>query len=118
MPLGDVVQRDGREEQKIAVHLSPAAPPHELVEQEERQRAEHNARRGGAETAAGGPPSPSVRWQDEAPHARRHHHARGKAQQRALRALAHLAGKKNTVAAPSAVIRNVKDVPSRASISG
>ena len=45
--LGDVVQRDGREEQKIAVHLSPAAPPHELVEQEERQRAEHDARRGG-----------------------------------------------------------------------
>ena len=32
--------------------------------------------------------------QNEAPHARRHHHARGKAQQRALRALAHLAGKK------------------------
>ena len=29
-----------------------------------------------------------------------------------------LRAKKNTVAAPSAVIRNVKDVPSRASISG
>ncbi len=62
MPSGMLCSVMAERSKKSLCTSPPPRRAHELVEQEERQRAEHDARRGGQETAADGPLPPSVRW--------------------------------------------------------